>query len=39
MKKIYEEPKLSAMTLNVPDVLTISGEDEFEGNWEEDEEP
>ena len=35
MKKIYEEPVMTATVLSVPNVLGISGEDDWSGDWEE----
>ena len=37
MKKIYEAPVLTAVSLSVPDVLRISGEEDFSGTWDEEE--
>ena len=35
MKKIYEAPEYTAVSLSVPDILRISGEEDFSGEWEE----
>ena len=37
MKKIYEAPTFTAVSLSVPDVLKISGEEDFSGTWDEEE--
>ena len=37
MKKIYEAPCFTAVSLSVPDVLKISGEEDFSGTWDEEE--
>ena len=37
MKKNYETPDYTAVSLSVPDVLRISGEEDFSGTWEEEE--